>query len=115
MKSDSRLYVALDLPSIDEARAMVAALGDSVSAYKIGLQLLPVGGTELARELIAAGKHVFMDYKLHDIGATVEKATASIAPLGANLLTVHGTPDVMAAAVRGRGMRVFVKDDQDDF
>ena len=82
---------------------MVAALGDSVSAYKIGLQLLPVGGTELARELIAAGKHVFMDYKLHDIGATVEKATASIAPLGANLLTVHGTPDVMAAAVRGRG------------
>ncbi len=101
--ADPRLYVALDLPSIDAARAMVEQLGESVSAYKIGLQLLPVGGTELARELKAQGKAVFLDYKLHDIGATVEKATRSIASIEADLLTVHATPDVMAAAVRGRG------------
>ena len=103
MKADPRLYVALDLPTINDARALVERLGDSAVSYKIGLQLLPLGGTEFGRELIAQGKNVFFDFKLHDIGATVEKAVRSIAPLGADLLTVHGTPDVMAAAVRGRG------------
>lgn len=101
MQSDPRLYVALDLPSIDEARAMVKTLGDSVVSYKIGLQLLPLGGCEFGRELIADGKNVFFDLKLHDIDATVEKATRSIAPMGANLLTVHARPDVMRAAAKG--------------
>lgn len=103
LSADSRLYVALDLPTIADAREMVATLGDSVVSYKIGLQLLPIGGVGFARELIGQGKNVFLDFKLHDIGATVEKATRSIAPLGAALLTVHGTPDVMASAVKGRG------------
>ncbi|PHR59823.1 MAG: orotidine-5'-phosphate decarboxylase [Robiginitomaculum sp.] len=103
MTADPRLYAALDLPTIEDARALVADLGDSVVSYKIGLQLIPIGGTEFGKELIAQGKNVFFDYKLHDIGATVEKATRSLAPMGADLLTVHGTPDVMAAAVRGRG------------
>lgn len=103
MQADPRLYVALDLPTMEAARNLVASLGDSVASYKIGLQLLPLGGTEFGKELIAQGKNVFFDYKLHDIGATVEKATKSIAPMGAELLTVHATPDVMAAAVRGRG------------
>ncbi len=100
--SDPRLYVALDLPDIESARAMVAMLGDAVVSYKVGLQLLPLGGTEFGRELKRAGKNVFLDFKLHDIGATVEKATRSITEAGADLLTVHATPDVMAAAVRGR-------------
>lgn len=107
MRADPRLYVALDLPDIESARAMVEALGDTVVSYKIGLQLLPLGGTEFGRELKRAGKNVFLDFKLHDIGATVEKATRSLseAKEGActDLLTVHATPDVMAAAVRGRG------------
>ncbi len=103
MRADSRLYVALDLPDMDSTRAMVETLGDAVVSYKIGLQLLPLGGTEFARELKRAGKNVFLDFKLHDIGATVEKATSSIVGAGADLLTVHATPDVMAAAVRGRG------------
>jgi len=102
-KSDPRLYVALDLPGIESARAMVETLGDLVVSYKIGLQLLPLGGTEFGRELKRAGKNVFLDFKLHDIGTTVEKATRSISKTGADLLTVHATPDVMAAAVRGRG------------
>lgn len=101
--SDSRLYVALDLPSIEDARAMVATLGDAVVSYKVGLQLLPLGGAEFGRELAAQGKNVFLDFKLHDIGATVEKATRSIATLGANLLTVHARPEVMASAAKGRG------------
>ena len=99
--SDPRLYVALDLPSVDEARAMVERLGDSVVSYKVGLQLLPVGGGKFCRELKAQGRNVFADFKLHDIGATVEKAARSVASLGVDLLTVHARPQVMTAAARG--------------
>lgn len=100
---DPRLYVALDVPSIEAARTMVQTLGESVISYKIGLQLLPLGGAEFGRELVAQGKNVFLDFKLHDIDATVEKATRSIAGIGANLLTVHARPDVMRAAAKGKG------------
>lgn len=103
MTSDPRLYVALDLPSVDEAKAMVETLGDSVVSYKVGLQLLPLGGAQFGQELAAMGKNVFFDFKLHDIGITVEKATRSIATLGADLLTVHARPEVMASAAKGRG------------
>jgi len=101
--SDERLYVALDLPSIEQARAMVDVLGDAVESYKVGLQLLPLGGAEFGQELKSMGKNVFYDFKLHDIGATVEKATRSISGLGADLLTVHARPDVMFSAAAGRG------------
>ncbi|MGJ8563880.1 MAG: orotidine-5'-phosphate decarboxylase [Alphaproteobacteria bacterium] len=121
MTSDPRLYVALDLPSIDEASDMVRQLSDSVVSYKIGLQLLPLGGSEFGRELAAMGKNVFLDFKLHDIDATVEKATRSIAGIGADLLTVHARPDVMVAAAKGRagsdlkilGVTVLTSLDQD--
>ena len=101
--SDERLYVALDLPSIAQAKEMVEMLGDAVESYKVGLQLLPLGGAEFGQELKAMGKNVFYDFKLHDIGATVEKATRSISGLGADLLTVHARPDVMVSAAAGRG------------
>lgn len=101
-KADPRLYAALDVANINLARKLVDELGAHIQSYKIGLQLLPIGGMDLARDLKAQGKHVFLDFKLHDIGATVEKATRSIAPLGADLLTVHARPEVMAAAHRGR-------------
>jgi len=106
--SDPRLYVALDLPSIDAARSMVERLGDSVQSYKIGLQLLPLGGAKFGQELADMGKNVFLDFKLHDIDATVEKATRSISAIGADLLTVHARPDVMKAAARGRSGRLKV-------
>ena len=101
--TDERVFVALDLPTVEAAEAMVETLGDSVASYKIGLQLLPIGGVALGRKLRAAGKNVFLDFKFHDIDATVEKATRSVAGLDAQLLTVHARPDVMRAAVRGRG------------
>jgi orotidine-5'-phosphate decarboxylase len=103
IKSDARCYVALDLPSVAEAEAMVERLDDAVESYKIGLQLLPIGGVELGQRLKAKGKNIFYDFKLHDIGATVEKATRSIAGLRADLLTVHARPDVMRSAAKGRG------------
>lgn len=101
--SDPRLIVALDLPSAHEANALAERLRGEAAFYKIGLQLIPIGGMELAQSLRADRKGVFLDYKLLDIGATVEKATRSIARTGASMLTVHAEPEAMAAAVRGRG------------
>jgi orotidine-5'-phosphate decarboxylase len=101
--ADPRLIVALDVPTADEARALVAGLGNAVSFYKIGLELFASDGMALARELKAQGKQVFLDWKLHDIGATVQRAAAALAGSGCDFLTVHGEPQVMAAAVRGRG------------
>jgi len=100
---DDRLIVALDLPDADRARGLVARLGDSVSFYKVGLGLLAGGGLDLARELKAQGSRVFLDLKLFDIGATVEAAVRGIDGLGIDFLTVHGDPQVVAAAARGRG------------
>ena len=104
MSMQDRLIIALDLPSTGDAKALTALCGDAVSFYKIGLQLLPVGGMELSEKLRADGKKVFLDFKLHDIPATVEKATRSIASRGGDLLTVHAEPPVMRAAVAGRGV-----------
>lgn len=104
MKPAERIIVALDVPNVDEARALVATLGDSVGVYKLGLELLFSGGIELARTLAADGKRVFLDAKLLDIEATVERATAAIAKTGAHFLTVHATDrKTLDAAVRGRG------------
>jgi len=100
---DRRLIVPLDLPDIDQARAMVAAIGDAVSFYKIGLELFASDGMTLARELKAQGKQIFLDWKLHDIGTTVQRSAAVLAESGCDFLTVHGEPQGMAAAVRGRG------------
>jgi orotidine-5'-phosphate decarboxylase len=103
LPADPRLIVALDLPTRAQAEDLVETLGDSVGVYKIGLQLLATGGMEMARDLKARGRQVFLDWKLHDIGATVEKATAAIVATGAcDLLTVHAHPQVLAAAVKGR-------------
>jgi orotidine-5'-phosphate decarboxylase len=100
---DPRLIVPLDLPTAAAAREMAETLGDAVSFYKVGLELFASDGMALARELKAGGKQVFLDWKLHDIGATVERASAVLAGAGCDFLTVHGEPQVMEAAVRGRG------------
>ena len=104
VKADPRLIIPLDLPTVGEARAIVDALGDTVSFYKVGLELFATGGgMDLARELKAKGKQVFLDWKLHDIGTTVQRSTAVLADSGCDFLTVHGEPQVMEAAVRGKG------------
>jgi len=98
-----RLIVALDVENVDAARALVSGLGDSVSFYKIGLELAYAGGLGLADDLKQAGKRVFLDLKLHDIGATVERATRQIAALGADFLTIHGFVQTMRAGRAGAG------------
>lgn len=99
-----RLFVALDVASVDRARQLVTELGDTVSCYKVGLELLFGGGLDFAQGLKAAGKTVFLDMKLLDIANTVEKAAANIASLGLDYLTLHGIDTkTVEAAVRGRG------------
>src|ERR1700730_13221873 len=97
-----RLIVALDLPDVAAAEAMIARLGDSVAFYKIGYQLGYAGGLPLVRKLADAGKKVFVDLKLHDIGNTVARGVDSVAKLGATFLTVHAYPQTMKAAVEAR-------------
>jgi orotidine-5'-phosphate decarboxylase len=104
MPADSRLIVALDLPDRRSAEAMVERLEGRVGFYKIGLELLAGEGMAMARGLSAEGLQVFLDWKLHDIGETVRRATAAIAASGScDFLTVHAEPQVLAAAVAGRG------------
>jgi orotidine-5'-phosphate decarboxylase len=97
-----RLIVALDVPSVAVAEATVARLGDSVRFYKIGYQLAFAGGLPFADRLIAAGKQLFLDLKLHDIGNTVAKGVESVAQMGATFLTVHAYPQTMKAAMEGK-------------
>ena len=98
-----RLIVALDLADTAAAKAMVARIGDAVSFYKIGLELPYGGGLALARDLVAQGKQVFLDLKLHDIPHTVARATEQVAQIGATFLTVHAFPQTMKAAVSALG------------
>ena len=104
-----RLIVALDHSSVEEAQAMVSRLGDAVTFYKIGYQLAFAGGITFARTLTDAGKQVFIDLKLHDIGNTVAQGVKSVARLGATFLTVHAYPQTMKAAVdaREKGLRIL--------
>ena len=104
MTARDRLIVALDMPTLEAARTLVHQLDDTVSFYKVGLELLFAGGLEFAQELRHMRKRVFLDMKLLDIGNTVERAVANAAELGLTFLTVHGTDaKTMRAAVSGRG------------
>jgi orotidine-5'-phosphate decarboxylase len=95
-----RLIVALDMPSVTAAEKVVASLAEAVTSYKIGVELVYGGGLSFAAQLMAAGKMVFLDLKLHDIPNTVARAAARIGELGAALLTVHAYPPTMLAARR---------------
>ncbi len=99
----SPIIVALDLGTASEARELVAALGDAVSFYKLGLELYAAAGMDLVRELKAQGHRVFLDLKLYDIGETVRRAVAQVTRVDVDFLTVHASLAVMQAAVGGRG------------
>jgi orotidine-5'-phosphate decarboxylase len=84
-----RLIVALDVSSAAAARKIVAAVGESVSTFKVGMQLYTAEGPSVVRELVAAGRKVFLDLKYHDIPNTVASAVKEAAGLGVSMLTVH--------------------------
>ena len=99
---DDRLIVALDVPNALVGLQLAQRLGDTVSFYKIGLGMLTGGGLALANELKQDhGKRIFLDMKLFDIGATVEKAVRGLVQFDLDFLTVHGDPHVVRAAKQG--------------
>ena len=101
---EDRLIVALDLPSIGEARDLVSELEGLVSFFKVGLWLQFAAGFDgLIDELIERGKKVFLDAKMFDIGETVKQGVARAAERGLSFVTVHGDSEILKAAVEGRG------------
>lgn len=101
--SHNPIIIALDLDSAAQARLLVEKLDDSVDFYKVGMELYAAEGMPFVRELLNRGKQVFLDLKLYDIGETVKRAVARIAPCGITFLTVHGSNAIMRAALEGRG------------
>ncbi|HUS05937.1 MAG TPA: orotidine-5'-phosphate decarboxylase [Bryobacteraceae bacterium] len=100
--TDHRIIVALDVQTAGEAKDTVKRLGDSVSFYKVGMELYAAAGMDLVRELMGAGKQIFLDLKFYDIGETVKRAVVQVAASGVDFLTIHAVPQVMRAAVEGR-------------
>jgi orotidine-5'-phosphate decarboxylase len=99
--SRNPLIIALDVESRSEALRLVEQCGSRVEFYKVGLELFTAEGPAVVRDLTGAGKRVFLDLKLYDIGETVKRAAARAAGLGVSLLTVHCVPQVVQAAVAG--------------
>lgn len=95
-----KMIVALDVPTVQQASAIITELGHHASFYKIGYQLAFAGGLELARDLAADGRNVFLDMKLLDIDNTVAKAVENVAKMGVSMLTLHAYPKAMRAAVQ---------------
>ncbi|MBI5280489.1 MAG: orotidine-5'-phosphate decarboxylase [Candidatus Solibacter usitatus] len=120
--TENPIIVALDVPSAAEAREIVNRLGPAIGFYKVGLELFAAEGPDFVKELVAQGKRVFVDLKMYDIHETVKRAAASVAALGASLLTVHASPQVVRAAkegTAGSGLKilavtVLTSFDQDD-
>ncbi len=96
------LIIALDFDAPEQALSLVDRLGNDVDFYKVGMELYAAAGMDFVRNLLDAGKRVFLDLKLYDIGETVKRAVRQIATTGVRFVTVHGSGPVMRAAVEGR-------------
>jgi orotidine-5'-phosphate decarboxylase len=103
-----RLIVALDVSSAGEAQRLVQRIGEAAGIYKVGLQLFTAEGPALVRELVASGRRVFLDLKLHDIPNTVSHAVKAAGELGVHMLTVHssGGSAMLRAAVEASAGRL---------
>ena len=102
-----RLIVALDVSTAAAAQKIVAAVGDSASTYKVGMQLYTAVGPQIVRDLVASGRRVFLDLKYHDIPNTVGAAVAEAEKLGVSMLTIHaaGSTKMIRAAVDAAKVR----------
>lgn len=102
--TNERLIFAMDVPDCDKARALTEELGDSVSFYKLGLELMMTGGYfELMEWMLERDKKVFADLKFFDIPATVGSAVRQLKDRGASFVTVHGNRSIMEAAAENKG------------
>jgi len=104
MKLEDRLIFAMDVPDADQARALADRLGDSITFYKLGLELMMAGGYfELIDWLLERDKKIFVDLKFFDVPATVGRAVARLAGRGVTFTTVHGNQGIMEAAAGNKG------------
>lgn len=103
IKARDRLIFALDVPSSDEADRLIDRVGEHVTFVKVGLELYTAAGPEMVERLVRRGKRVFLDLKFLDIEETVRRATARVAAMGVEFLTIHANRKALAAAVQGRG------------
>ena len=101
---NERLIMALDLPSIEEAQALVIELGDSVIFYKVGMEIFMCGDYfGFIEWLKQQGKKVFVDLKFFDVPATVGRAIAALSHKGVDLASIHGNDAIMEAAAANKG------------
>ena len=101
---NERLIMALDVPGIDEAKALVEELGESVIFYKVGMELFMCDDYfGFIEWLKARGKKVFVDLKFFDVPATVGRAIAALSQKGVDLATIHGNDAIMEYAVKNKG------------
>lgn len=104
IQTNERLIVALDVPRIEQAKAMVDTLGDAVVFYKIGLELFMTGQYfELLEWLKGKNKKIFVDLKFFDVPATVGRAVAQLNGRGVTFATIHGNDSIMRAAAANKG------------
>jgi orotidine-5'-phosphate decarboxylase len=102
--SNDRLIFAMDVPSVERAKQLAEELGDAVSFYKIGLELMMSGQYfELLDWMLERDKKVFCDLKFFDIPATVGSAVRALQDRGATFVTVHGNRSIMEAAAENKG------------
>ena len=104
IENKDRLIVALDVPTVADAKAMVEQLGEAVSFYKIGLELFMSGEYfELLDWLKAQNKKIFIDLKFFDVPATVGRAIKQLDGKGVTFATIHGNDSIMRAAAENKG------------
>ena len=116
------IIIALDVDSASEARRIVDTIGGATTFYKVGMELYAAAGMEFVQEIKHGGNRVFLDMKFYDIGETVKRAVGQVAKASVDLLTVHGSREIMRAAVDGRaahplkllGVTVLTSFDQSD-
>ena len=97
-----RLIFALDVPSVAEAERLLDRLDGHITFGKVGLELYAAAGPEVVKRVIDRGMRVFLDLKFLDIEETVRRATARVAAMGVDFLTVHANRKALTAAVQGR-------------
>ena len=103
----SPIFVALDTPDLERAKAIANSVKGHVGGIKLGLEFFSANGRTGIREMAALGLPIFLDLKFHDIPNTVAKAVQALRPLTPAILTVHAAggrammEDAKAAAPEG--------------
>ena len=100
--AQDRLILALDVPSLSDAEKLLDRVGDEVSLVKVGLELFTAVGPDIVKKILARHKRVFLDLKFLDIEETVKRATAQVAELGVEFLTIHADRKALRGALAGR-------------